>query len=742
MRFTIICLSLVLLGSPLPGQDRVVAGEVRMAADSTPLADARILARDAPGFAQSGPSGAFRLRLPAGSVRLVAARIGFAPESLLVTPAANRPVFYLRSAPVSIEPLTVATERALSAASSSIIRDLDIQLRPRETSQELLRLVPGLVIAQHAGGGKAEQIFLRGFDADHGTDVAVSVDGRPVNMVSHAHGQGYADLHFLLPEIVEYAEVRKGPYDARDGDLATAGAVSFRTRDRVDGSVATRGGSFGTGHGLALIPLGGDASRAGGYVALAGHYSDGPFDRPQGYRRINAFAKGTAPIGSRAQLVATASGFDSRWDASGQIPQRALDRGLLGRFGAIDPAEGGTTSRYDLSLGLRSDGGESDWEARAYVLRYDLRLFSNFTFFARDSINGDGIEQVDDRITAGGDAGWRGAGPLGGTSAFGGGIRSDLAEVALHYQKSRLRLGTVAHDRVRQHNLFTWVKQEIALGSRARLELGIRADLFRFQVENRLSNPDRSNLNRTRGIVSPKANLAVNLGAGMTAYANTGFGFHSNDARDVVIAKPGDQILPRAFGSELGARRSWPGGSVALALWNLDLESELVFVGDEGVTEASGRTRRSGVDLEGRFRILPWLWADLDVTLSRGRFRDGPPDANRIPLAPTLTMSGGLTLRDLGPVAGGLRVRHVGSRAADEAGEVTARGYTLMEVFSRWQVARFVLKVAVDNLWNVQWNEAQFATTSRLAGETVPVTELHFTPGAPRSVQVGIEYGW
>ena len=244
--------------------------------------------------------------------------------------------------------MSVSAERTFStsAAGSRLIRELDIRLRPRESSQELLRLTPGLLIAQHAGGGKAEQIFLRGFDADHGTDVAISVDGVPVNMVSHAHGQGYADLHWLIPEVVDYVEVHKGPYEAADGDLATAGAVALHTKDRLSqAEVSTRGGSFSTVHTLALLPLGGDAARDGGYLALAGHYTNGPFDSRQRYWRSNAFGKWTAAVGSSAQFVATASGYGARWNASGQIPSRAVAEGVIPRFGSLDPYEGGNTQR-------------------------------------------------------------------------------------------------------------------------------------------------------------------------------------------------------------------------------------------------------------------------------------------------------------------------------------------------------------------------------------------------------------
>jgi outer membrane receptor protein involved in Fe transport len=269
--------------------------------------------------------------------------------------------------------------------------------------------------------------------------------------------------------------------------------------------------------------------------------------------------------------------------------------------------------------------------------------------------------------------------------------------------------------------------------------------VYRFAVRDRLAagteaGAPRPDGVRWAGIVSPRASLAVDAARGTTLFANFGGGFHSNDARDAVLAGPGERILPRALGWEAGARHSWSGGSVAAAAWTLGLQSELVYVGDEGTTEPSGRTRRRGVDAEARVRLLSWLWADADLSLAAGRFVDAPAGEDRIPLAPRAVSTGGLTARDAGPWTGGVRWRHVGSRPADEAGTVTAYGHTVWEAFASRAVRGVEVRVAIDNLLDAAWNEAQFATTSRLPGEPAPVTELHFTPGAPRSVQVGIDW--
>ncbi|MGQ0539843.1 MAG: TonB-dependent receptor [Gemmatimonadaceae bacterium] len=725
-------------------QDTLIEGRVRDRDSQAPVADAYVQVERQPnGRTRSDAAGGFslRARLPAS---LIVGRLGFAPETLRVTEPARFVSVALRPAPVRLTPTLVRAEQALSAAASRTVRDVDVTIRPRTSSQELLRLAPGLVIAQHAGGGKAEQIFLRGFDADHGTDVAISVDGVPVNLVSHGHGQGYADLHFVIPEVVSRIDVRKGPYDAHDGDLAVAGAVNLVTRERVDApAVALRGGSYGTLGLTTLLPFGGDAGEAGGYLAGSLAASEGPFEAPQDFRRWNGYGKYTAPLGG-ARLGLTLSGFSARWDASGQIPDRAVRSGAISRFGAIDSTEGGRTSRYDLVASLAGRGpkgaGTATWGARAFVTRYDFRLFSNFTFFLNDSVNGDGIEQTDDRLLAGAALWGERLTPLlglGGSWRATLGTRWDDATVGLFESRDRRRSGDGGAYRVRIQNAYAALDRSLVLGSRARATLGLRADGFRFGVT------DANGLQRFapvwHGRISPKGSLAFEVGPALTLFANVGAGFHSNDARAAVRADTRDESLPRALGYEVGARRTWNDGSLAASLWALDLTSELVWSGDAGTTEASGRSRRTGIDLEARLQVLPWLWSDADLNVARGRLRDEPGGADRIPLAPTLTTAGGLTTTELRGVTAGVRWRHVASRAANEDNSVRARGYALVESFSAVRIGSATIRIAVDNLFNARWNEAQFATTSRLRGEAAPVTELHYTPGAPRTITVGLE---
>ncbi|MFN0178885.1 MAG: TonB-dependent receptor [Gemmatimonadales bacterium] len=733
----------------LAAQDPALRGVVRQRGSGTPIGHAVVAWEGAPGSgALTGSDGRFRVARIAAGARLVVMAIGYRPDTIPLR--GDEPVTAeLEPAPLTLAPLVVAAARSIGADLAVIVvRDLELALKAPSSSQELLRLAPGLVIAQHAGGGKAEQIFLRGFDADHGTDVAVSVDQVPVNLVSHAHGHGYADLHFVMPEVVEQVEVRKGGHDPADGNLATAGAVRLVTKDRIDRAVAWgRGGSFGMATLGGLVPFGGGREAGGGFLGLSGQYADGPFQRSQGHRRLNGYGKWTRPVSEDVEAVVAVSGYRARWDASGQVPDRAVRAGLIDRFGAIDPTEGGITGRADLVLGLRSWGGEAaDWQLRAYATRYRLDLYSNFTFFLADSVRGDGIAQFDDRTVLGANGEWRRATSLlgvPGRSAAGFSVRSDVAEVELAGQTARRLTTTRLASAISEQNGGLWVRHQFRPTTSVGIDLGVRADLFRFDVAHRGGEGEPAPRGREwAGRVSPKVSLSAEVARGMTAFAAASASFHSNDARDVVLAADSVETLPRAVTVEAGLRAGWSTGTIALSAWRTDLESELVFVGDEGVTEPSGRTRRLGLDLEARARLLGWLWADGDLNLVRGRLRDEPPGAAFIPLAPGRTAMVGLVARGEGPLAAGFRLRHIGDRPADETGAITALGATLAELTASVRLGRMTLSAVVDNLFDVRWNEAQFATTSRLRGEAAAVTELHYTPGAPRRFELGLRMEW
>lgn len=724
-------------------------------------------------------------RVPAGSYTLEASLIGYHSEVHEVRIKNGTPSeldLHLHPSPIHLNEVLVQSERALSAASSSTVRHFDLQVRPSETAHQMLQLVPGLIIAQHAGGGKAEQIFLRGFDADHGTDVAISVDGMPVNMVSHGHGQGYADLHFLIPDVVEQVDVFKGPYSAMHGNLATAGAISFRTRDHLEKNMlGLEAGQFNSGKFTMLYQLPLANPNQSAYFAGNFYNTDGPVDSPQGFQRANLFAKIHTHLSERSTLTLDLSAFASAWDASGQIPQRAIDRGLIDRWGAIDDLEGGTTGRRNANLTFRAKGSNnSELQVQTYATRYDFKLFSNFTFFLDNPVEGDGIEQIDDRQLFGIDsryAFYHAMGRATARTSMGGGLRADDADVGLWRSPNRQRRESLVDSRVLERNLYLWAQEEIFPHPQWRLVLGLRGDYFTFNVEDRREGlpaalPHASGYAHD-AILSPKATLVYSPARTLDLFANFGTGFHSNDARNVVLDQRASEIsklminkgftseeiaaelavrnidplhleaetLPRATGGEFGLRaRLWQRLNAGVAFWLLDLDREFVYVGDAGTTEESGRTRRIGIDLEARLQLLPWLWADADLNLSRGKLRDEPASNNEIPLAPKLTSTGGLTARHKTGFEGSLRYRHIGDRPANEDHSATAIGHTIFELAAAYNIGSYRISAAIENLFDREWSEAQFDTESRLEDETEPVSEIHFTPGNPLNARIGLSY--
>ncbi len=689
--------------------------------------------------------------VPTGTYALTVSSVGYMRQTRTVVIGSDTSfVTFLLSVDVlNFGEVTATAERPYSAASSMALREIDFELRPRQSAQDMLRLVPGLVIAQHAGGGKAEQIFLRGFDADHGTDVNISLDGLPVNMVSHAHGQGYADLHFVIPEAVRGIEVFKGPYFAEFGDFATAGSVRFLTKDELESNlISVEGGMFGEYRYLTALQLPLQSSTTTSYMAAEFFHTDGYFDSPSAFNRFNMFGKLRTQVGGNGTLDIWMSGFGSGWNASGQIPERAVAGGLIDRFGSIDPSEGGTTQRENASVTYTGTAeNTSTILAQAYYSRYRFKLFSDFTFYRDDPVNGDEIEQDDDRTVIGarGEYTYGGStGPVPTTTLLGSAFRADETTVQLWHTTQRRRLSNTVDALVHQKNMSMYVQEELHFSPLLRLQVGLRGDYFLFDVEDQKRDSAHTDISGyvQQTILSPKANLVFSPERYLDVFLDFGGGFHSNDAR-AVVTQPGARTLPRAWGAELGVTITPGSGfSVSAVAWGLDLQSELVYNGDDGTTEPSGRTRRVGLDFEGRAQILSWLYADADVTLSRGRFRDLPAGLDFIPLAPTVTATGGLTVRHPDGYEASLRFRHIDDRPANEDNSVTAHGYTVFDATLAYIFSRIRVQLTGENIFNVAWNEAQFDTESRLKGESSPVSELHFTPGTPLGVKMKVEWSF
>ncbi|RYJ51993.1 TonB-dependent receptor [Flavobacterium petrolei] len=627
----------------------------------------------------------------------------------------------------------------------NVISKIDLQTTPVNSSQEILRKVPGLFIGQHAGGGKAEQIFLRGFDIDHGTDIAISVDGMPVNMVSHAHGQGYADLHFVIPETVEKIDFGKGTYYANKGDFATAGYVAFQTKDKIEkSSIGVEVGQFNTLRTVGLFNLLGNQKTQSAYIATEYILTDGPFDSPQNFNRINLLGKYSAILSDNSKFSILASRFSSKWDASGQIPQRLIDNGTISRFGAVDDTEGGNTSRTNFNASLRKPIDENTFlKANAFYSNYQFELYSNFTFFLDDPINGDQIKQKENRDIYGMNAELNKKTKINDTDVllqFGTGFRADATtdtELS-HTLNRRTVLENIKLGDIDESNLFTYLNSEFNFG-KLMINPAIRLDYFKFNYQDKLMENYKTQ-SESKVKFSPKLNFIYSQNNNLQFFIKSGMGFHSNDAR-VVVQNNGKQILPTAIGTDVGTIwKPFPKLIVNSALWYLFLEQEFVYVGDAGIIEPSGKSKRMGAELGLRYQLNDWLYFDADANYTYARSIDEPKGQDYIPLAPDFTTTGGLSFQKVNGFSGGIRYRYLKNRPANEDNSIVAKGYFISDLNVNYQYKNINFGIAVENIFDTVWNETQFATESRLQNEPESVEEIHFTPGTPFFMKGKITY--
>jgi len=648
----------------------------------------------------------------------------------------------------TVPEIGVAAERPVAASSQQFIPDKEYLLQPQGRPAQVLRLIPGFIAVEHSGGaGKADQYFLRGFDADHGTDVAFFTDGMPVNLRTHAHGQGYADLNFIIPETIEGLDVLKGAYHAEIGDFGTAGAVSFKTRQVVkEGVVQLAGGQFDTQrHLLMFSPTKGDVRTL---FAVEGYYTNGPFQNDNRYVRANVLGKVTFNPNPRSELSLTGTFHKSQWNASGEIPLRAVNTGALDRFGAIDPTEGGNTTRATSRLNYHYDtaaGGR--FFADAYAQYYRMDLFSNFTFFLNDPVNGDGFLQTDRRVVYGGNAGWRQAGKLMDMeSAMTAGvqIRVDDLHARLGPQVRRTPTGTTTDNDVLEASYSPFVKAEVQPVSWMRLTGGLRSEFFTFDVRNRCASCAAQSAGRTTSsIVLPKANLVLGPWFTTEFFANYGEGFHSNDARSAITS--GSAPLARARTYEVGVRsKPWGTDGMELTgtLWAVDLNSELVFAGDQGTTQIRGASRRRGMEVGARGSAWGPLSFNGSVTWTKAEFTNG----NAIPLAPEITAYGAAILKWPEGLTTQLQATYLGVRPLTENKSLKSPSWLTFDLSTRYQLpvklerGRLEAFLFVQNLFDTKWEQATFAFQSRLQSEAVGVTDIHVVPGTPRMFMGGVAW--
>lgn len=634
----------------------------------------------------------------------------------------------------------------VEAASAGIITGAQINSRPVTRPGEVLEEIPGLIITQHSGEGKANQYFLRGFNLDHGTDIAISVDGMPVNMRTHAHGQGYADLNFLIPELVGAVEFHKGPYFVRDGDFTSAGSVRIDYLDTLERNISLATfGSFGLKRGLsaASVPLG------TGNLLVAGEAQtyDGPWAVPDALRKLNGvirFSQGTALDG----FAVTGMAYWAKWNATNQIPERAIAEGIIGRYGTLDPSDGGDTGRFSLSGRWSQSDAGGVTSASAYVIRYQMNLWNNFTYLLNDPIGGDQFHQRDSRVLGGGEIARVFQGDLFGLpmeNEIGFQTRTDDIRVGLFNTTTRRYRSTVLDDSVLEASAAVYVENRVRWTDWFRTSVGFRADGYYADV--RSDTPANSGRARD-GIVNPKLGAVFRPWQDTELYVNYGGGFHSNDARGVTAtvdpASPLFNVLRSPFlvpstGSEIGFRnRSIAGLETSLALFQLDFASENLFQGDSGTTEPSRPTRRFGIEWTNHYAVTPWLVLEGDLTVTNARFSDRDSVGARVPEAPTTIASAGITFGEGLGWFGSLRFRYFGPRPLIEDNFVRSKPTALLNGRIGYLFENGVsLSLDVLNLTNAKADQITYFYVSRLPGEDAAgVADRHFHPVEPTAMRL------
>ncbi|BDG09973.1 TonB-dependent receptor [Anaeromyxobacter paludicola] len=634
------------------------------------------------------------------------------------------------------------------AASAGTVTQQLVEDRPILRPGEVLELVPGLVITQHSGAGKANQYFLRGFNLDHGTDFATTLDGVPLNLRTHAHGQGYTDLNPLIPELVDHVDYFKGPYFASKGDFASAGAADLHYAEALPETLfqATLG-TLGYRRAVAA----GSPELAGGRLLYGFEYAheDGPWVHPDDYRRVSGVLRYTHPLGA-GKVSVEATAYAGTWDATDQIPLRAVVSGALDRYGAVDPTSGGSSHRYGLSASLEEPLLGGVLRANAYAVKYDLDLFSDFTYFLDDPVHGDQFEQRDDRWYYGTSGSWRWLGALAGArlqAELGWEGRLErIAPVGLYHTAARVRLETTREDRVWEASGALYGSLDAAFTPWLRAIVGARYDGYLFDVA---SSDPRNGGHASAGRASPKASLVLGPWAQTELFANFGYGFHSNDARGVtttVDPATGERVQPvtplvQTRGGELGIRTELvPRMQTSLSLWRLDLDSELLFTGDAGTTEPSRPSRRQGLEWSVRYEPLRWLLFDLDLAWSRARFTDPDPAGDHVPGSIETAVSAGATVHALGPWSASAFLRHFGPRPLVEDDRVRSSASTTVNAQLAYRLGEHVrLTLDVFNLLDSRVDDIAYFYVSRSKGEPAAgVADVHFHPAEPRSARATV----
>lgn len=636
------------------------------------------------------------------------------------------------------------------AASEGKVNASLIKNRPIARIGEILEFVPGMIVTQHSGSGKANQFYLRGFNLDHGTDFATYVDDMPVNMRTHAHGQGYTDLNFLIPELVSHIHYKKGPYSAQEGDFSSAGAARLHLLNQLPQGIASL--TVGS-YDYQRMLLANSVGLGGGHLLYAldvNHY-DGPWQVAEGVRKYNGmlrYSEGDA----HDSTTLTAMAYHNRWNSTDQIPLRAVRSGQIGRFDAIDPTDGGDSSRYSLSFNKQHRDQHGGWQMSVYAVRSELDLYSNFTYFLNDPVNGDQFNQSEKRTMLGVNLSKSWLVELAGVTMenkLGIQTRYDkLSPVALYNTVNTQRISLIRSDKVEESSAGLYAENTVWWHEKLRTVAGVRYDRYQFDVKSSING---NSGNKGDGITSPKLSVIFGPWGNTEFFYNIGKGFHSNDARGTTqTVLPGGGVatpvtpLVSTRGSEVGIRSEWiPGLQSSLAVWQLDIDSELLFVGDAGETEASRASRRYGIEWNNHYVVNDWLLLDMDLALSKARFTHTDPAGQYIPGAINKVASLGATVTNWGNWFGSVQLRYFGPRPLIEDNSVRSNStfLTYARVGYRYN-PRTTLTLDVFNLFDRKASDIDYYYESQLAGEATPVNDKHFHPVEPRSARLTVTYNF
>lgn len=640
-----------------------------------------------------------------------------------------------------------------SAGSEGAITAAQLAVRPVNRAAEVLETVPGMVISQHSGEGKANQYYLRGFNLDHGFDFGQTVAGIPVNMPTHAHAQGYADSNFLIPELVSGVQFRKGPYYAENGDFSSAGSANINYFNVLDRPVVTfTGGSFNYGRFLAAASP--KVGRGNLLTAFEWERDNGPWVSPNNKDKFNGVVR-YSQGDPRNGLSLTFLGFSNHWHSTDQIPQRAIDAGLITRFGFIEETDGGETARYAGVVDWQRSGANDSTRVTGFAQRYNVQLFHNFTYFLNDPDNGDQFEQFEERWTTGGKLTHRRLKRVRGMpteTLVGVDVRNDSVggPLGLYRTVATSRISTVRADEADQTSVGFFGETEVEWGRKLRTTVGVRGDLYRWRV---VSNNPLNSGSDASAIVNPKISTAFGPWGGTEFYANVGTGFHSNSALGILLnvdPVTGDSAAPapafaRATGAELGMRTvAIRGLQTTITGWYLGFDSELIYVGDSGSTEEGPASRRSGIEITNYVYPNKWVALDLDLSFSRARFVGLPEGENFVPGALNRVISVGLGVNPPAGVAAGvfgsIRLRHFGPRSLIEDNSERSRSTSILNGEVGYQLSpRARVRVDGFNLLDSKVSDIDYYFESRLRDEPAPVMDRHFHAAIPRSARVALQ---